>query len=160
MQCNQGFVHLGGMVGRVSLQLFSNVSGEHIGPFFKVQAAHEQYTLKMAPIRLPEALVTTYQPTRRNIPEELRPLHRGASLKSRCTVLQVPLQALLLLERDTNPGLHNRVQTNHNDQVRCVVPFTERRRSAARADGTAALLQGARSNGNTKHDCGNETFLS
>ena len=40
------------------------------------------------------------------------------------------------------------------------MPFTERRRSAARADGTAALLYRARSNGSTKYDCGKETFLS
>jgi len=72
----------------------------------------------------------------------------------------LPLWVLLLLKRDTNPGLHNTVQYNHDDQVRCVVPFTERRHSAARVDGTVVLLHHARSNRSTKHDCGNETFLS
>ena len=64
--------------------VFTDVSGQPIGPIFKGQAIRTAWLLNMGPTGCPETSVTNYQSTLSNIPEERRShLHSHASLKSR-----------------------------------------------------------------------------
>jgi hypothetical protein len=66
------------MLRRVDWYLFSDVSGQPIGSFFK------GLTLIMEPIGCPETSANNYQYRLSNIPEDLiSHLHRSRSLKSR-----------------------------------------------------------------------------
>jgi len=61
------------MLLSLDLNLAADVSGQPIGPIFKLR--HKG---------CPETMVTNYQSTPRNIPEErISHLHRGGSLRSR-----------------------------------------------------------------------------